>query len=572
MFSKPEEALFYAYQELEISQNIGFKKGIATGYMHVGNYYGNRNESDSALYYFNKAKDYFKVINNTRGVIFINHSLSSVKQTSGDLNEAIAITNETLKLIKEHEDEGELKTKFIGAQHNALANIYIEKGNYKIALIEALKALKCFEDINHKSRKADAIKQIGDIESGLDNHKTAISYFNRAMDIYNELGEKMYLAFTYNSLGISYKELKDYKNAKTAYDLAYKYAMEVEDKLSLSNILHNQAELEIINTNYNKAKQLLIEAETIAKNENLQLSLANAYDGLSQINYYENNFPKSLDYNNQAITLSKINGVLPHLQSLYQYRSELLEGLNRNNEAIFYLKASKKINDSLFSIKKTQQIEELKTIYETEKKEQQIALQSNEIDFLEQKAKINNLLKLLLGGGFTLSLTAIGFGFYGFRQKIKRSRIEKEKLNAELEFKKKELTTHALQLAKKNEVLEDLKSKAKALKAESKSKNGYEQLIHTINFDLKDDKNWESFTQYFEQAYQGFNKKIKLLYPEINTNDLRLIALLKMNLTNKEVASILNISSEGVKKARYRLRKKLVLTTEESLEETILNL
>ncbi|MGB5236435.1 MAG: LuxR C-terminal-related transcriptional regulator, partial [Flavobacteriaceae bacterium] len=60
--------------------------------------------------------------------------------------------------------------------------------------------------------------------------------------------------------------------------------------------------------------------------------------------------------------------------------------------------------------------------------------------------------------------------------------------------------------------------------------------------------------------------------PEITKNELRLMALLKMNLSSKEIATILNISSEGIKKARYRLRKKLDISSEESLQEMVLSL
>ena len=61
-------------------------------------------------------------------------------------------------------------------------------------------------------------------------------------------------------------------------------------------------------------------------------------------------------------------------------------------------------------------------------------------------------------------------------------------------------------------------------------------------------------------------------YPEVSNNDLRLMSLLKMNLSSKEIANILNISVEGVKKVRYRLRKKLNLNTEESPQELVIEL
>lgn len=568
MFSKPEEARAYALEELEISKRIGYKTGIATGYMHIGDYYGNRNENDSALHYYNKAKHYFKTINSTRGLIFINHSLSSIKESSGQLDEAIAITKETLEIIKKHEEEGDLKTKFIGAQHTSLANSYIGKGNYKIALIEAFKALECFEKIDHTSRKADVIKQIGDIEASIENYDSSISYYKKAIEIYKRLNETIYLAYAYNSIGISYQKLKDYKNARSSYKMAIALSETVENKLSLSNALHSLAELEIIEENYDKAEELLTRSKALAHEENLQLSLANAYDGLSQVDFHSNNFLSALDNNENAITLAKTSGALPHLQQLYDHKSNILSALNKHEEAIEYLKASQKIKDSLFSSTKAQQIEELKTIYETENKEQQIKNQKNEIELLKISSKVNRLHRLLLALGLFIALIAV----YAFYQRNKRNKLDKEKAEAEAEYKTKELTTHALHLAKKNEVLNDLKQKAKVLKADANADPGYQMLIQTINFDLQDDNNWENFSKYFEQVHKGFNTKAQQQFPQITSNDLRLMALMKMNLTSKEIANILNISNDGIKKARYRLRKKLNLSKQDSLQEFILSL
>ena len=151
-----------------------------------------------------------------------------------------------------------------------------------------------------------------------------------------------------------------------------------------------------------------------------------------------------------------------------------------------------------------------------------------------------------------------------------RSKAERKILDDELAYKKKELTTHALHLAKKNEVLENLKQKAKELKKSENGSRGYQQLIQTINFDQQDDKNWENFTQYFEQVHKNFSTLVKERYPEVTKNELRFMALLKMNMSSKEIATILNISSDGVKKARQRLRKKMNLRPEDSLENEVL--
>ncbi|MEM7382317.1 MAG: LuxR C-terminal-related transcriptional regulator, partial [Bacteroidota bacterium] len=105
-----------------------------------------------------------------------------------------------------------------------------------------------------------------------------------------------------------------------------------------------------------------------------------------------------------------------------------------------------------------------------------------------------------------------------------------------------------------------------------KGNAGYQQLIRSINFDLQNDNNWKNFSRYFEEVHKDFNSNVKAKYPELTSNELRLLALLKMNLSSKEIANILNISPNGIKKARYRLRKKLDISTEESLQDLVISL
>ena len=159
--------------------------------------------------------------------------------------------------------------------------------------------------------------------------------------------------------------------------------------------------------------------------------------------------------------------------------------------------------------------------------------------------------------------------YYALQQKFKRQTLEKEKLDAELNHKRKELTSFTLQLSHKNEILEDLKSKIKALKAGASDTYQFNRLINTIDINIKDDNNWENFKRRFEEVHKDFNKNIKTAYPKITSNELRLMALLKMNLSSKEIATLLNISQEGVKKARQRLRKKLELQPQMPLEDVV---
>lgn len=572
MFSQPEEAKQYALQELEVSKAIGYKRGLGLGHMHLGNYHVNRGENDSALYYYNIGKSFFKQVKSTRGIIFINYSIADIKRLSGQLDEAIALTRETLQTIKDNEADSELKTKLIGAQHNSLATIYLEKGSFKLALEEALKALKCFESINDESRTADALKLLGDIESGLENYDSSIGYFKKAIVLYKKLDDKMYAAYAYNSLGISYQNLKIYTEAKKQFNLGIENSKAVGNKMSLSNSLHNLAELEITDKNYGEARRLLMEAKSITEAENLQLGLANAYGSLSKVDFKQNNLASAMRHINEAISITKAMGAMSHLADFYELQSEILVTSNQPEEAIHYLQESQRLKDSLFTSKKLQQIEELKTIYETEKNTAEIALQKEEINTLNARAENDKLTKTLYGIGMFSFISISGLLFFSFKQRIKKNRLEREKqeeiYKQEIEYKKKELASQTLHLVQKNAFIQELKENLEKIKQTPELfKVEFRRLVMLLKKESAEDKDWEVFKSYFSEVHNNFDTKLQALSEDITEKDIRLASFLRMSLTTKEIASMLNVQPDSVKKSKYRLKNKLNLDKDEDLTQ-----
>ena len=85
-------------------------------------------------------------------------------------------------------------------------------------------------------------------------------------------------------------------------------------------------------------------------------------------------------------------------------------------------------------------------------------------------------------------------------------------------------------------------------------------------------KEWENFTKHFDRVHSDFVVKLKEKHPAISGNELKLCAYLRMNLSTKEIAQLMNISVRGVEISRYRLRKKLNLSTETSLFDFLIQL
>ncbi len=148
-------------------------------------------------------------------------------------------------------------------------------------------------------------------------------------------------------------------------------------------------------------------------------------------------------------------------------------------------------------------------------------------------------------------------------------RFNNENLRQDIESKNRELGLSTMNLIKKNEFLNNLK---KELKNISDNDNKIKPVIRIIDRNLNDKDDWNLFEEAFNNADKDFIKKIKTLHPTLTSNDLRLCAYLRLNLSSKEIAPLLNISSRSVEVKRYRLRKKIGLPHESSLSDYILEI
>ena len=570
LYNKPIQVKTRIEELISHSQRIEYTKGEANGYYRMGGYFLNQGKLDSAEYYHGKSLEMHSEIENIPGILNGNVQIALVYMYQNKFDLTYDHLNQNIKMYTNRDTVNEKKEfKFIGSTYHTLTNAYTKQGLYNLALESELKAHRLYKElVDDENFAANALNSLGDVENQLNNYEQAIIYLTEANAIFNKNGNRFFELLTLINLANAYSGKEDYPKCLEINRKGLDLAQELENKGHEAQLWGNYGNA------FEELNQLEKAVDCQKKSIEIFLELGNKisilYPYVNIGNLYRklNKFEQSKHYLDLVIAEARRNDLHQLLALAYEFRSNLNEARNNPKQALEDYKKFKQYKDSLFDKSKSQQIEAMRVEFDTEKKEQQIVLQDKEITVLEQQAEISTLQKILLGGGLVLSL----FGFYGIRQRLKRNKLEKEKVDAELAFKKKELTTHALHLAKKNEVLEGLKQKAEELKEKEASKKGYQQLIRTINFDLQDDTNWENFARYFEEVHKDFNQKVKTKYPQLTSNELRLMALLKMNLSSKEIANILNISPEGIKKARYRLRKKLNIATEDSLQDLVLSL
>ncbi|MGL2993436.1 triple tyrosine motif-containing protein [Flavobacterium sp. TSSA_36] len=147
-------------------------------------------------------------------------------------------------------------------------------------------------------------------------------------------------------------------------------------------------------------------------------------------------------------------------------------------------------------------------------------------------------------------------------------RVKNEQLSQDVDSKNRELAVSTMSLHNKNELLEFIKEDLK--KSSTNSTSSIRTVISTINKNITKDDSWNVFKEAFDNVDKDFLKRVKLLHPTLTPNDLRLCAYLRVNLTSKEIAPLLNISVRSVEIKRYRLRKKMDLLHEQSLVDYIL--
>ena len=157
------------------------------------------------------------------------------------------------------------------------------------------------------------------------------------------------------------------------------------------------------------------------------------------------------------------------------------------------------------------------------------------------------------------------------RKKLKTAKelavLKNEKLKVEIDSKNRELAISTMSIIKKNEFLNSIKEKL----ATAANPTQIKSVIRTIDKNITNDDDWEFFEEAFNNADKDFFRRLQEKHKELTPNDLRLCAYLRLNLSSKEIAPLLNISIKSVEVKRYRLRKKMNLAHEAGLTEYILS-
>jgi len=562
MYRDPEQSMAFAREKLALARTLDFKTGESLANFHMGVLQRNLDQYDSANIYYRRAYDLALEIGDTMRMVLAVDGLAGTNLKMGNFAAADSLNDFNIAIFKHRKDHYRLATTYASK-----SQVNKDQGNFNIAYKYAMEALKLIEEFDKPIRRADILYQLAIIEQELGHVPDAIAYSREALQIYREHDDLMYQALLLGNLGDLFVIQGNYNEA---LDLLQESTLMADSAGTLSiktATLNSLGNLYVLQERYSRAREKLDDALDIASRTGDLPGKVKTLNTLGALLNKTNDPQQAIRHLNESIRIAEQLNLRPDQSNAYRERSGSHENLGMTQLSLSDYKTHKQLSDSIFAAEKMQQIEELRIMYETEKKDQEIEIQKIQIELLAQKEHNYRNRILLLTILLVLFVITVFMVQMALRQQLKRRRLEHESTNELLAIKKREFTTQILHLAQKNELLLDLKAMVQGLKSECPNSSLQKQIINKINIDINNERSWERFQSYFEDLHKGFDDKMRKIAPEISKGELRLAALLKMNLNSHEIASVLNISQEGIKKARYRLRKKLGLETTDSLED-----
>jgi len=587
----PDTAVWFADQAIKLADSAGSLKDLSKLYVMkgIGYYYQGKNKKAVNCFHasvnYAKQSDYDKILGNAFTM------LSLVHRNLGNYDSAVYYGKQSLKIRtdKVHDSAD------IGGSYDNLATIYQQIGNYEASIDYSLKAEKIFSKLNNLKELAYVYGNLSNLYELVQDRKNHLRYIKKTVRILKKLNDKEGYADAINNLGLYFLKYHQPDSAMFYLKQASTIYSRTKHLEALANVKTSIGEIYMLENNIKEADKYLTQACQQQQLSGKQNDLFETLILLAEVNIRKKKFQMAKKFLQQADTIeSKLKN--PHLKlKLLNKYEKLYEKIGKPLEAIILLKEIQQQKDSLNRLEVRQKIAEITTRYQTEK----VLMENKKLkqkQLLEEiKNKDLHIITLVLVLVFVL---AIIIATMLVQKKRKASELSKQKLllmqkeeelmkadlekaalkqdelNHELEHNSKQLATFTLQMMQKNLILQDVLKEIKTLeKTDGRliKKNLVNLKIQIINA-LSSDTDWDTFKYFFEKVNTGFFNKLQLKYPGLSGKDLKLCALTSLNMSIDETASVLNIESNSVRIARYRLRKKMKLSPEESLYEALTSL
>lgn len=518
-FEQPNDAIKLSLEAIKISDRLNFTKGLIYNYQLLGDIHYQIQKYEKAIQDYEMGLDYSKSVNDSVATMTCYLNIGAILFTQGLNNRAL---DNYLLALKYAEEEKK------GAIYNNIGLVFFNETKYDDAL----------------------------------------AYYIKSIEIKKKTGDKLGVAVTYTNIGEVYKKIEKYDIAKVYFKKSYAISNEIGDREGAVFYLNNFGE---ISKSLNQLDSSIIyfkKALFISEEINNQFLIAQSLYNIGHSFFVKEEYSKAEPYLEKCYNLSQSLEILPEIEKSARILSEIYKQNNNFQLAYKYLKINKVASDSLNLATSEKQLLKLKLDYkyklDEEESKRLLELKKNEYKRAEFKLTLIIFFIILL-------LLVIVFLFVRVKFRIRINRIEKEKielkkqsLEKELEFKNKEIIEKVLKIIEKNELIESTVKRLNEFSLSLPSTKRAE--INLINKELKSMEKinqWTEFHHYFTLIYSKFFDNLEKDYPDLTTNEKRLSAYLKLNMSTKDIATLTFQNFKSIEVARTRLRKRFDLTNKD---------
>jgi tetratricopeptide (TPR) repeat protein/DNA-binding CsgD family transcriptional regulator len=465
-----------------------------------------------------------------------------------------------------------------------IASSYGTQARYREAYDQAWKALFLADSVGSDALKAEVYLDLGRRYSFFKRRKEALRYFNISLALDRKLVaqgklDRVYLFRNFYAMSSTFREFNEPALASRYLDSALVYHDDRAGLLNRSFLKFEQAYVLNKKGKYQESLALFREIEPwFLKNYPSYLVLVYTYWG--DVYQSSDDGQNAITYYSKALEISgKYNSHLDFTPLIYERMAGIYRSRKNYEQAFQSLARAKALNERYFDSRSTfnRPLLEIQDEFRLEKERGRQLAEKQRLTELEYREQVGILQKTLMLLSL-LFLVIIGVIFY--RSLRARHRAEKELMEKKrelearqaeemIELRNKELTTSALKLIEKDELLATLKKDLSGKEGEL-SASDIKRAIKTIS--VSNTQNWQEFEARFVSVNSEFYQRLHEKFPDLTPGEQKLCALIKLNFSSKDIAQLLGISVGSAHTTRHRLRKKLGLDRDENLTEFIATL
>ncbi len=413
----PDSAFFYGEKIKALATHLNYGKGIADSDYLLGACFKRIQKNDSAISYFKKSLALSETLNYDIGKGRAHNSLGRTYYLLGKMDSSIVECKRAIMSITDDIPSAKI---IIADSYTALATAYSRKNDMNNAIIHLLKV----DSMHQKSSLrpdviAAAYQNLGNIYLELEEFPTAIEQFKKANIQFEKLpkgASQFYKNTTNVYLGKAYLQTEKIEEADSLLSNSFTYFKKAKDQRLVAELANYLGQLSLKKNNPETAGHFFIESFTIHRDNDRPFEAAQAALEIGKLELYKNQPERALFYIDEANSLNQAADNSKLRQELLFYKAQAYSQKGNYKEAFGYGNQSKKLQDSLRKVQSAEKIKEIEGIYQTERRDKEIALLTTQNNLAkEQKANQRNVFIAIVA---VVSLAAFFFFFqYRNRQK-----------------------------------------------------------------------------------------------------------------------------------------------------------